>query len=188
MHRRFLTTASVAAAALLASFIALSPHGAAADEPATVDAPAIEAQGVAPQTQTIVRNRVLRSTTVVTNEVFSGTEIPGGAHYLHDPIPILCPRDTAGACTIEVEIFVQLLSSEANNWASACAQVDGLSVPSVGCPFLGYISQGVFGGHSISMAKSGVPRGRRMVQARIFSAQAKFLGNWTVIYRVYKPN
>lgn len=175
--------------AALAALLWAPPLAAAGDTPPDTVEPG--APSVSEADEKLVRNRVLRYTAMITNSSGgAATEIPPATiHPIHDPVELLCPRDTAGPCTFEAQIFVQVSGEAANNSYAVCTTLDGVYLEPWGCPFLGMVPQGGYwAGNSFTSALSGVQRGRRTVQSFIYMQEGGSLANRSVVYRIYKPN
>lgn len=161
---------------------------AAAEEVPRISVLPTEPELGQPASAQLVRGRVLRSTAVLTDN--AGTIVPAGAIFpLHDPVTLLCPRNTRGPCTFEAEISVQVSSSTSPaNSVALCARVDGEDMNPPNCIFVGRAVPDAFLGQTFTFALSGIRQGRREVQSFIFLGSEGTVRGRTIVYRVYKPN
>lgn len=174
-------------AALLAALsLAVAAGPAAADSPAPRGPTEAEGAEVEPAAS-VVRNRVLRSTAVLSGNGLGG--VPAGFQPLHDPEYVICPRDTAGACTIVAEPHVQVSNNQTGNRWAICTQVDGVWMTQPTCPWLGVLpTGGEYHTGGFIQSQSGIPRGRRTVQTFVYSDSGMSVSIWGLAYKVYKPN
>ncbi len=113
--------------------------------------------------------------------------VGAGLQPLDDATTFTCPGP-GGSCLVEFDQYVQVGDTRTGNLWAICSELDGVVVS--GCTYQGYThvaGQYLYTVGSWVQYAVNVPPGTHTLQTDVYSEDGLTKGDWSLIYRVYKP-